>query len=447
MAQTKSLFPAIIEKYFDGIIGRLTDLYNDSTKEPEFLFVQMLTEEYSADLTWSSAEFHNNIVAADVVSMDSSLPLKKRDTIRTAVGTLPKLGIAYSRGEKFLSDVRVMAARGAREAEIATKILADVARCARGIQVRKEIMFLQGLSTGATIVNDPDDPSVGIRVTYGYRAENFFSTIGGAWGSAQATPISDIQQLFDKALADGASIGHVMLSKKYFNLLRNSVEAKKLAAANAGQVIVNDASLMVPSRATMLSVLEDEFGATFEVVDATYRIEKADGTAYNVTPWEQANVVAMPSRQNAGRLVYGSLAEESNPVNEVTYAKVGSHILIAEFGDTNPLREWTTGQALCLPVIDNVYNMYVLEANKVGVVADPESLSFPKSGSTKQINVTAETAISAASNQSWLTVSVSGKVVSATAAANSGEARSAIVTITDGNGKSTTVAVSQAANA
>ena len=125
---TKSLFFEVVEKYLDGIIGRIVDKYNDEYQQQTYLHLTMLNEEYSADLIWSSAEFQNNIVAADVVAMDSSLPLKKRDTLTTAVGRIPKVGISFARSEKFLTDIAVMAARGAREAEIAARVLADVAR-------------------------------------------------------------------------------------------------------------------------------------------------------------------------------------------------------------------------------------------------------------------------------------------------------------------------------
>ena len=361
---TQSQFIEIVDKYLEGVVGRITDKYNDKYQQETLLYRTMLAEEYSADLIWSSAEFQNNIVAADVVSMDSSLPLKKRDTLSTAVGQIPKVGISFSRSEKFLTDIAVMAARGAREAEIAAKVLGDVARAVNGIEVRTEILFEQGLSTGVILVEDAENPSVGIRASFGYKDENIFGTTAAVWGDTteEYKPLDDIEQLFEKANADGNSIGLVMLSKKYFNYIRNSKQGKMLAATFAGQVIVSTSDLMTPSRNVMLDALADNFGCAFQVVDSSFRVEAKDGTTKTIKPWEEANIVAVPGPQ-VGRLVYGTLAEQSRPVADVSYAMAGSHILVAEFGETNPLREFTTAQSLCIPVIDDVQGIYVLTAN------------------------------------------------------------------------------------
>ena len=64
---TKSLFFELTEKYLEGIIGRIVDKYNDEYQQQQYLHLTMLTEEYSADLIWSSSEFQNNIVAAGMV--------------------------------------------------------------------------------------------------------------------------------------------------------------------------------------------------------------------------------------------------------------------------------------------------------------------------------------------------------------------------------------------
>ena len=73
-----------MEKYFGKVVGKVTEKYNGENKKPELLHKAMLTEEYSADLSWGSTELNNVILAADVVSMDASIPLKKRGKISNA---------------------------------------------------------------------------------------------------------------------------------------------------------------------------------------------------------------------------------------------------------------------------------------------------------------------------------------------------------------------------
>ena len=119
------------------------------------------------------------------------------------------------------------------------------------------------------------------------------------------------------------------------------------------------ASYRVSSRQTRTA---DEYGATFHYINSVFKVELADGTKKKVAPWKEANVVGVPS-ENVGRLVYGTLAEETNPVSAVNYQKSGSHILVSKYSKTDPLEEFTAAQSLCLPVIDGADSIYTLTAD------------------------------------------------------------------------------------
>ena len=107
-----SLFLELVEKYFRLVVGKITEKYNGKKNEETMLHKSMLTEEYSADLTWGATELNHSIVAADVVALDSSLPLKSRGSMTQASGKLPKLGVKFRKGEKDISDINVIQARG-----------------------------------------------------------------------------------------------------------------------------------------------------------------------------------------------------------------------------------------------------------------------------------------------------------------------------------------------
>lgn len=439
-----SLFIEYIDKYFRLVIGKITEKINGKKTEEQLLHKTMLTEEYSADLTWGSTELNTSVVAADVVAMDSSLPLKKRDKISNASGVIPKIGIKFSKGEKAISDINVMRARGADETTVVGKIFDDAPKAIKGVDVRKEIMFQEALSTGVTLVPDDENVGTGIRADFGYKAENTFHATKAKWGEADAVPQDDVQQLFDKAQEDGNSITLVMLSKKYFNLFRNSKQGKLLAANYNKQVITDESLLPVPSRETMLEALADEYGATFRIVDSSFRIEKPDGSYTSVKPWAEANIVGLPG-ENVGRLVYGTLAEETNPVAGVNYQKSGSHILVAKYSKTDPLKEFTTAQALALPVIDGVDGIYILHANSTGKLSvEPTSLSFPKSASTKTFTVHSDSDVTVQSSPEWATATVEGDKVSVKVTANSTAERTAKITVTDKENNSAEVTVTQA---
>ena len=453
MAKQVSLFPEFVEKYFGRVIGKITEKYNGEKTKPTLLYKSMLTEEYSADLSWGATELNNVIVAADVVAMDASIPLKKRGSLATASGKLSKIALKFRKGEKDISDLNVAIARGTNEATIAAKVLNDVPRVIDGADARIEMMFEQALSSGTMLVEDSENDGTGVRVDF-YKSENQFKNRVAGWNSSLSTPQDDVQQLFDKAQADGNSIGLVMMSKKYFTLFRKSKQGKELAASYQGRIFTDDTILPVPGTTLFHEALRDEYGVEFRVVDSTFKVQKHDGSEESVRPWVEANIVAIPT-EKVGRLVYGTLAEETNPVEGVNYQKSGSFLLISKYSNNDPLEEFTSGQALCIPVIDGADSIYLLAADEVAegaisINADDKTMNFAAAKATKQAMVSYRGNIadlSASASEEFVTVSISGNTVSVTCAANNASgaaARTATVTITDGVNK-VEIAVKQAA--
>ena len=354
----ESLFKELVDKYLGSVVGKVVETENGATNAPELLHKSMLTPEYSPDLNWGASTLNNSIVAADVVSLDSSLPLKQRSTLRVATGKLPKLGLKYRKSESEISDINVMMARGTNEATVASKLLDDAVRAIKAIDVRNEIMFLQGLSTGYALVAEEENQGTAIRASFGYKDENKLKA-KKAWSVAGATPLTDIAAVFDKAAADGNPIAHVYLDSKTFNELRASNEGKVLGAAYSGHVVTGTDLLPVPARQTFLDALRDEYGAEWHVVESKYRVEGLDGAKKTANAWSEGNIVFTPT-DKVGRLVYGTLVEETNPVAGVVYEKAGDYTLISKYSTNDPVEEYTAAQALCLPVIDGADSIYLL---------------------------------------------------------------------------------------
>lgn len=440
------MFAQYVDKFFKGVIDRVTERWNDKKNEPTLMFKSMLREEYSADLTWNASTFNHSIVAADVVSMDSSLPLKKRPTLRTASGDITKIGIKFALKEKEISDIQVMRAKGQTAAQIAAKILSNVPRAIKGIDIRLEILFEQALSTGQVLVESDTNDGTGVRASFGYEAAHTFHAIAAAWSDAtNATPLADIQQMFD---VDDNGITDVYLSKKYFDFMRKTNEVKMLVANDRSQVIVNSSYLTTPPRQATLDALASEFGATFHIVNNTFRVEAPDGTQTTVTPWAEANIVGVPGTM-VGRLVYGTLAEDMNRVAGVSYQKSGNYALISQYSVNEPsLEEFTAGQALAFPVIDDGDSVFVLHADSTGsLTVSPSSLEFTAAAGSKNIAVHSDNGFTASKSEeaSWLTLTKTAEGVRARVTANNGSAaatRTATITITDGS-ETKTVSVTQ----
>lgn len=360
----KSLFIEYVMKFFpklqrfiDKINGKrgdqLTYLHKDTS---------ILRKEYSPDNKWESGSVNTTFVAADYVAVDSELPLKSRDSIASANGKLPKIGIQKVLKESDINNLNVMKAQGATGETLAIKLAQDPVACDRGLDERNEFNFLYGLSNGYCAIKDEDNPNAVLRLNFNYMAEHCFGT--SVYGEVT---ISDIRNVIEHADADGNTITKIWIAKSTHSKLRQTREAKELVANYNGQVFTDSTSLAVPTATKFNEAFADEFGGVqFQIVDRSVQIEK-DGKRQSVKPWN-ADKLIFVCNDMVGALVYGRLAEQSNPVANVDYQLIDNYKLISKYSLVNPLREVTSGQAFVAPIIEDVDQLYSLDLTEAQVV-------------------------------------------------------------------------------
>lgn len=453
MTQIRSIFADYVDKFFRKTVAQMSAEYiNDNRKGPKLILHEHLTSEWTPNLTFATTNVSRSVVAADIVAMDSSIPLKKRPVLKSTRGDVPKLGIKRAILESEISQIDVMKRAG--HDDIATRLLKDSLHCVEGIEATLEAMFLTGLSTGTLLVANQDGSKNGVRVNFGYKPENFLTATTAAWSSTStAKPISDLQQLFDKASADGVDLEMVFISKQYMDYMRNTDEAKQLYANNAGITIASLSTLGRVSVDNMKEALKAEFGVEFKLVDQTIRFEKEDGTEVKVKPFAQGNVVAVPSAQ-VGRIVYGTLAEKEHPTPGCDYATNNEYTLVIKYYETDPKSEVTRAEALAIPVIDNAEEIYVLCADKTALLSVSDNkVEAGKKGTEVELTFDADSNVSASvpSGATWCTAVVdnTNNKVTIKVAANSGDARTTTITLSDSasTANTATIAVSQKAGA
>lgn len=363
----KILFSEYFAKFFP-VFGQMMDEYNDNKKRPEHLFKSMLTNRFSVTQTWESGIIKNSIVAADVVAMDSNLPLKKRDSITTAHGDLPKLGMKMQLKESELNELNLLKARGDMGNVIAQRLLSDPVKCANGVDERLEFLFLQAISNGICVIADDLNTGVGIRVDFGYLPENKFGA-SRTWGdAANATPITDLNNVIAAAADKGDTITAIMMAKETFDALRKCQEAREFVANVQGLPVVVGSKLPVPTESGMKSAFADELGVEIIVVNRSVRIEK-NGVQTPVRPFNRDKVVFLTDT-NVGELVYGQLAEETSPSEAAMYTKANEYTLVKRWHIEEPYCEMTSSQAIALPVINNAASIYQLDVNETILVDD-----------------------------------------------------------------------------
>ena len=340
----------------------------ETPKKRTYLFKTMLRKVYSPDQKWEGTSAKTTYVAADMVAMDSPLPIKSRPTVATSNGKLPKVGMKKKLQETDINNINIMKAhlalatteeaKATERRRIFAKLADDGTACSVGIDEKTEMNFLSGLSNGVILVEDEDNTGTGLRVKFGYLPANTFGTIIKGELSRE-----DFENVNDKADADGNAIIKVMMAKSKLGEIRRTRWAKELAADYSEKTYTDETNLPVPSVKSFTAAFEEEFGYAIETVDRTVVTEK-NGKKKNVKPWNKDRLVFL-CQEEVGSLVYGTLAEATNQVQGVQYATIDDYKLISRYSHNEPsLEEVTSGQALVLPVIEDVDQIYVIDCSE-----------------------------------------------------------------------------------
>lgn len=339
------ILKTLIEKINGKRNSDLTYLHKDPA---------ILRRVYSIDNKWETDTVDTSYVAADYVAIDSPVPLKSRDKLSTSSGKLPKLGMRKYLKESDILKLRLMEAQGGQVAEIRRRLAQDPVACSVGIDERNEYALLYGLSNGYVAVRDEENPKELLRINYQYLEDNKL----GVADTKVGVDVNDLKKCIDRASNDGNTITQFWIAKTTFDALKKTDSAKELVATYNGQTYDSATKLPVPTSSRFQEAFQDETGVTFRIIDRTVFLEH-DGKKKPVKPWNKNMVIGVCS-ESVGALVYGQVAEATNPVPNVTYQQL-DYKLISRFSETNPLSETTAVQAYCLPVIEDVDSIYQID--------------------------------------------------------------------------------------
>lgn len=321
-------------------------------KQRTYLHKTMLTRLYSPDQTWNSGSVDTRYVMADTISMNSPLPIKKRDSIATASGKLPKVGISRPMEESDINSINIMKAQNDQWKQVAAKLSQDPVFCSVGLDEANEFNFLTALCEGIVAVKDENNTGTALRINFGYMEKNSF----GVETPGELT-LDDIERVLDAAAAAGDTITTIAIDSQRYKALRNTRGAKELVASYNGQTFDANTSLPVPSKSKFNEAFKDQYGdVDFLIISRSCLVEK-NGKQKSVKPWNPNRLVYLTTTM-VGKLVWGTLAEKTAPVAGVNYQTIDEYKLISKFRTTNPLTETTAGQMMSLTVIEGVDQIY-----------------------------------------------------------------------------------------
>lgn len=368
----KSIYADLIGRIFPQL-GNLVQKVNEKRKgaqELTYLHKTMLRKEYSPDQKWESASVNSKYVSADMVAMDSPIPIKSRPSLRHADGTIPKIAVGYTMKESQMNAINIMRAQGRPWQEVAAKLTEDPIACSVALDEKNEKNYLEAISKGYCtfdVLNDQNNAVELLRVDFKFPEKNIFGV-----EKAGSVGRDDIENILSKIKDNLDSVEAVMIDKSTYNAMRKTRWAKELVADSEGRIYTDNTVLPVPNSKRFDEAFKDEYGVSFIVVDRTIR-EEHNGKERKIRPFDKNRLVFLPSSGVQGALVYGRLAEADHPVGGAQYSIVDEYKLIARYRTGDPLIEKTTGQAMVIPVIENVDLIYILDLNLGGqVVNDTE---------------------------------------------------------------------------
>lgn len=356
----KSMYFEYADKFFPQLVLSIVEKLNDSNKGLSYMYRDLLRRQYSSDGKWASILAKYTQVAADIVSLDSELPLKARDTVENISGEIPKLGLKRYLTEKDIKDINTMIASGQPITRVVERIFQDLPWAIQAIYERIEDIFLSELSTGVGLSTRSN--GTGVRIDVKYKSENQFGCLVADWANnpTTATPVEDIQQVFDKAEEDGNVISDLYLDEYALRALYKCDEMKQKYAFNADFSGNNIPALNFQK---LSSVFEDEWGCTIHKVARKVRTE-LNGVQATHSPWAQGRLVFVCDAV-VGDLVWTDTMEMSRPVAGVVYQTADEFILASQYAKNDPYREFTSSQAMVVPIINSVDRIYTLDSKIV----------------------------------------------------------------------------------
>lgn len=348
--------------FYDLLVGmfpKLTEkIVAEKVGQPKWSFIDRLDEDYSLDGTFQVLTGGNSTVKADVIPLDSPLPLKSRPSIRVAGGQLPKMGQKRRMNETQLLRARnLLNMPNVPKLTLVKTVFDDQKRAIDSIFETNEELFLQGLSAGACAVEDTENVGTAIRLDYGFLADNL-KGVKVLWSNtATAKPITDIRNLVAKSKNDGVVLEQMHLDDVTFANLLATDEAKQAVIGMTG------VNFNVASESKIKEYLKTEFGLDVVVVTRVIKYE-IDGVEKSSKPWKEG-MVTFTTSDKLGKLFYTRVVEADAKVGCAMYDEPNSYILAKKWRTIDPIQELSGAEAMCLPVITDVENIYQLNTKEI----------------------------------------------------------------------------------
>lgn len=386
----ESLFKDLAEKW----VGTINSIIVEKAETRDYLW-RGLRAEYSADMKFSTISGKTRRVTADIIAMDSDIPLKSRESMESFDGEIPKVGMKKYLQESQLKAIQILEALDKPEYTIVQKIFDDYTACVEGPYETLEYQIYSQLSLGLFEIDINKNTGIAVRADIGVPDSHRFG-VTKKWSDAGATPIGDIERIVETALEDGITHQVMLLDRKTFNAFRRNAEVKAFYATYRD---AQGGSLAIPNLSKVNDMLLEEFGLTITIMERNFVFEK-NGTFITAKGWADGQVSFLPSMDSLGTLYWSDLAEANARVEYKTYSFPEPWLMVSTYREGSPLREFTESQGLVAPVLTIADQLFLLDTTEAividaGEIEDDATITIYGGAQTKATVITAMETIGA----------------------------------------------------
>jgi hypothetical protein len=228
-----SQYISYIQRFFTGAVNGIVTTLNGVNSPLPYYHKRFLTKTYSVDGKWESINAANTAVMADVVAMDSSLPLKKRDSISKASGDIPKMGMELALRENQLTQLQTLALRPGTEPQLIQAIFQDIPRVITGVMERERINIFGSSFYRPCSHCHHRNTGTEIRIDYGVPSGNK-TGVATVWSNTASTPLTDLQAVQTTARNAGNIIQKFLMDRTAFNNMAKTDQVKNYHGFNLG---------------------------------------------------------------------------------------------------------------------------------------------------------------------------------------------------------------------
>lgn len=303
-------------------------------------------------------------IAADIVTYDSTAPIKSRQVIGKLTGEIPPIRIKRVMSEKDINEYNVLSAYAvdANQKALLDLVFGDVDFVYEGVQARMEWIALTALSTGVIALTKANNNGLVTEENIDFQVPDANKTgVAVIWSSpSTATPLTDIRAVLSTARAVGHKLQFMLMRWSDFDAMRKTKEVKdEIAFAVTGQKGITKA----PTFDMINEYFKMEGFPIIKIIDQSIGIETDENVVSYVNPWSQYKIAFLPDLR-CGDFLTGPLAARTNPPEQEIQSERNG-ILIAKYRTSDPVTELTRAEINAFPSWGNVDRYYLMNTNNV----------------------------------------------------------------------------------